>query len=86
MKKFWYFVAIIATDNWEAIYEGYVGHSDGFFPIKSAKLQAVDYGGIPIVEIPEGVDKKVFMNNTSIINQIEVTEQDFEAWKIRQKF
>ena len=86
MKRFWYYVAQITTEKWVITYEGYVGHSDGFFPIKAAKLQAVDYAGIPAEEIPTNNDRKIFLPNTCILNQIEVTESEFNAWKIAAKF
>lgn len=88
MKKFWYFVALIVTENWTSSYDGYVMHNDGLFPINAAKLQTVDYAEIPSGDIPVKAqgDKKFFLKDTYIINQIEVSEKDFEAWKVTMKF
>ncbi len=86
-KKYWYFVAEINVNNeWVITYDGYVAHNDGFFPVNTAKLQSVDHGDIPPEEIPDGQDKKFFMKDTCIINQIEVSEREFEAWKVTMKF
>lgn len=87
IMKYWYFVAvIILNEKWEITYDGYVTHTDGFFPVNTAKLQAVDYAEIPPEDFPPEQDKKILMKFTTIVNQVEVSESAFSAWKIANKF